>query len=242
MTTTSFGPKNTARMRATLRALVSADQPLRTSDLPSNGTATEINLRTHMKKIGYISLSKADRRHVWSITDFGRKALADDAAGLVPLEIAHQPPGRVVLAKRLEERLMPVPNSGCHIWLGNLTTSGYGYLNNRVLPSNEVHRIAFILANGSVPEGLVLDHLCRVRCCANPAHLEPVTSAENSYRGDTIAAKYRARTHCDKGHPFEGENLALTPRGARRCRTCSRDSARRAQQRRKTKIVQEISP
>ena len=77
------------------------------------------------------------------------------------------------------------------------------------------HRVAYELQVGPIPVGLQLDHLCRVRSCVNPAHLEPVTSAENTRRG------LRAmKTHCPQGHPYAGENLLIRPTGQRRCRTC----------------------
>lgn len=85
-------------------------------------------------------------------------------------------------------RVMPVPESGCWIWTGELNRNGYGRvwrLGRRVM----AHRAMYELLVGPIPEGLVLDHLCRVRCCVNPKHLEPVTVRENTIRGE--AALFR---------------------------------------------------
>src|ERR1035437_1939003 len=64
-----------------------------------------------------------------------------------------------------------------------------------------------------------LDHLCRVRHCVNPAHLEPVTRQENLLRGQTTTASNAAKTHCPKGHAFIGNNIKMNS-GSRKCRTC----------------------
>lgn len=104
------------------------------------------------------------------------------------------------------------------------------------------HRIAYELAIGPIPEGLVLDHLCRNPPCCNPAHLEPVTSAENTRRGDhtNCGAWQREKTHCVQGHAYDEANTYRRPNGTRMCRECARlaDLARwpvRKQQRRDRK-------
>ncbi len=78
------------------------------------------------------------------------------------------------------------------------------------------HRVAYELAIGPVPDGLVVDHLCFNRACVRPGHLEPVTQQENVMR---------ARTHCRKGHEFTPENTYVRPGGTggiqRICRTCN---------------------
>lgn len=75
--------------------------------------------------------------------------------------------------------------NGCWVWTGSLSPQGYGQLQS---PGNQglvlAHRFAFELIYGPVPEGLVLDHLCRNHACCNPLHLEAVTQKENVRRGN----------------------------------------------------------
>lgn len=90
------------------------------------------------------------------------------------------------------------------------------------------HRLAYTLLVGPIPEGLVIDHLCRQTLCCNPLHMEPVTQAENVRRGDSIWAQNARKTHCVHGHPLSGENLHVDPKtGTRHCKTCSLASCRR---------------
>lgn len=86
----------------------------------------------------------------------------------------------------------------------------------------EGHRWNYQFLVGEVPAGLTLDHLCRVRSCVNPWHLEPVPHRVNILRGIGPAAVNARRTKCVNGHPFTSENTYLTPDGRRQCRTCRR--------------------
>ena len=147
--------------------------------------------------------------------------------------IRRNPPHPVVpLASSIETMLgnaMPIPESGCWAWLGGMLSCGYGYL--KIDGKNRLaHRIAYELAIGPIPDGLQIDHLCRVRSCINPNHLEPVTQQVNIRRGDAgkaTGARNRAKTHCLNGHPFSGANLYIKKSGARGCRACHRDRMRR---------------
>lgn len=119
----------------------------------------------------------------------------------------------------------------CLRFLGAHDRHGYG----RVSIGGKV-RGAHQIAYGSVPEGLVLDHLCRVRDCVEPTHLEPVTQGENVRRGMFVAvtaALRRAKTHCPQGHAYEGDNLYLSSAGARACKECRRAANRRLYHRQK---------
>ena len=109
--------------------------------------------------------------------------------------------------------------STCWLWTAGKYNTGYGqfWIHGRDHPA---HRLAYIWEKGDIPLGLQLDHLCRVRHCVNPAHLEAVTQKENILRGEGFAAKGARQTHCLRGHPFSGANLYTTPAGGRRCLAC----------------------
>lgn len=123
---------------------------------------------------------------------------------------------------RFERKIERQPD-GCWIWTGGkFQGSGYGAF--WIAPQNRLaHRVAFEMYVGPIPEGAHLDHLCRVRECVNPAHLEPVTPGENLARSPlTLSSINRAKTHCPSGHPYDDRNTYRPP-GApltRQCRTC----------------------
>lgn len=126
-------------------------------------------------------------------------------------------------------RTLEVSLSGCWLWLNRLDSWGYGqYYTNGKRPL--AHRFAYIALVGPFPEGLESDHLCRVRHCVNPAHIEPVTRAENVRRGLVAEAnrsrKGTKRPFCRRGHEMTPENTYLYPPssssfGRRGCHKCS---------------------
>lgn len=118
----------------------------------------------------------------------------------------------------------------CWLWTGARSSAGYGqfWIDSRL---EYAHRVAYELMVELIPEGLVIDHLCRVRNCINPKHLEPVTQGENLRRADIydIGGYHSAKTHCPQGHSYSGNNLYVRPQnGKRECRACMRSSNRRA--------------
>lgn len=78
-------------------------------------------------------------------------------------------------------------SDGCWLWEGGTNADGYGLFSRRPGTTMMAHRYAYLTTVGPIPEGLELDHLCRVRLCVRSEHLEPVTHAENMRR----AAPYR---------------------------------------------------
>ena len=113
----------------------------------------------------------------------------------------------------------------CWLWTGAKSTGGYGriYWSGKLL---QAHRVVYELERGPIPDGLELDHLCRVRSCVNPDHLEPVTSRENLLRGVGASAANARRTACENGHEFTPENTYRW-RGTRGCKTCRADATAR---------------
>jgi hypothetical protein len=105
----------------------------------------------------------------------------------------------------------------CWLWLAGRSTRGYGVF---TIAGRQwlVHRLVYILLVGPIPQGLTLDHLCRVRHCCNPRHTEPCTRGENALRGDGPAAANARKTRCPRGHPYD-----LVSGGRRRCLACKRD-------------------
>ena len=111
---------------------------------------------------------------------------------------------------------------GCWDWGGTVHANGYGIISSgrkRML----AHRWSYEHHVGPIPDGLVIDHLCRNRKCVNPSHLEPVTGLENLRRGLGYALQNGMRRSCINGHEYTDENTYLTPGGKPRCRQCSRN-------------------
>ncbi len=118
----------------------------------------------------------------------------------------------------------------CWIWTLAPDKHGYGQFGtweqNRKR-TYRAHKWSYEDVVGLVPDGLELDHLCKVPMCVRPDHLEPVTHRENLLRGRTITARNAAVTHCPKGHEYDEENTGRTIRGSRYCRRCDREGQRR---------------
>lgn len=121
------------------------------------------------------------------------------------------------------ESLLSVGDNGCWVWTG-WNARGYGYFRagGRM---NMAHRYSYELHRAEIPEGLVIDHLCRNKACVNPWHLEPVTQRVNVQRGEAGESLRRRRggmTECRNGHPFDDDNTRVDKRGRRSCKACYR--------------------
>lgn len=126
----------------------------------------------------------------------------------------HDPLTRFMLATDREP-------GGHWLWKRAIDPTGYGRfsVDGRMLYA---HRWAYGFFVEPIPEGRQIDHLCRVRHCVYPPHLEVVTQQENLRRGGNAA-----KTHCIHGHEFSAENTYVNPDGRRSCRACRRDALAR---------------
>lgn len=132
---------------------------------------------------------------------------------------------RAVLTPRATERFWAKveQHDDCWLWTGHTVGAGYGHFNQggekRMMLA---HRWAYEALVAEIPDGLVLDHLCMVKTCVNPSHLEPVTQAVNIERNpNTINKTCVEVTHCPQGHEYTEATTRLY-RGKRHCRPCAR--------------------
>ena len=169
--------------------------------------------------------------------------------GAAPRVIDHSVEGRL-LAESERSR------DGCLLWTGSLSSGadrgeGYGSIRDADGRNRPVHRVAYETWVGPIPDGWTIDHLCHVialsegtcepgpcahRRCIEPSHLQPATVRDNLLSGGSLNAIAASKTHCVKGHPLWGDNLAVYPSSPtkRQCRTCDRARSRRQRQRRET--------
>jgi len=118
--------------------------------------------------------------------------------------------------------------SECGCWLSNSYKDKDGYCQFWVSAdskSMKAHRWSYEHYIGKIPEGLTIDHICRVKHCVNPDHLEAVTNLENISRAKKMI------THCRHGHELSGNNLYIRPDGDRGCRVCRLDADKRYRKR-----------
>lgn len=117
------------------------------------------------------------------------------------------------------------PNTPCWDWPLATNEAGYGVMQVNGI-SKRAHREIYERVIGTIPDDMVLDHLCRNRSCVNPLHLEPVTLEENILRGMGPPAVNARKTHCANGHAFTAENTRILRGKERECRECARVSTR----------------
>ena len=123
-----------------------------------------------------------------------------------------------------------VDDNGCHVWQAAKWKTGYPIYTSKA-KMVRAHRYAWEQVNGPIPDGMVIDHLCRVPACVNPEHMEVVTHQENILRGVGPSAINARKTHCMRGHEFTDENTRRY-QGRRHCRKCACIHAKRARDKR----------
>lgn len=132
-----------------------------------------------------------------------------------------------LMREKIELRPCPVADldGDCWFWTRAVTSKGYGSFSHdgRIWST---HKLAYELLVGTVPEGLQLDHLCRVKRCCNPQHLEAVTGKVNCERTEAAT-----KSRCKRGHALAGPNVRLKSKSRggkqRECVLCASEIARR---------------
>jgi hypothetical protein len=122
------------------------------------------------------------------------------------------------------------------LWAAYVDLCGYGRfrVGGKYGTMATAHRLAYRKLVGEISDGLQVDHLCRVRCCVNPNHMEAVSQQENMRRG-VVGKHNRAKTHCPRGHEYTPENTYIRKK-MRHCKACCRLKARK----RRTRAVDRL--
>lgn len=137
--------------------------------------------------------------------------------------------GDPLCARRFWAKVDTAGPDDCWVWRGTLRKGYGGFWNGGKVVG--AHRLSVILSGRDIPEGMVVDHICRRPACVNPAHLRVVTVRENTIENSNSLSSQRSKSAtCQYGHPLSGSNLGRTTSGHRRCIACNtrRCSERRA--------------
>lgn len=151
--------------------------------------------------------------------------------------VAAIPPFTVRFWSKVDKR----GHEECWNWKAHVQTRGYGQFHVALVNGKcwrqPAHRIAWTLTNGPIPDGLVIDHICKNTRCCNPAHLRVVTQYANCMElaRPTPFFINKTKTHCLRGHPFD---TMLRRKGIphRACTICIKIRKDRAEAKRLAKI------
>jgi hypothetical protein len=144
----------------------------------------------------------------------------------------------VSMIDRFNDLYSPEPNTGCWIWLGYLRGIGYGLIASDPDSDSKVrrlsaHRASYQMFRGPIPEGLEIDHKCKMPCCVNPQHLEAVPPLVNKERSDSPATINAKKKFCKNGHSLDDPSVYTWNGRKRLCRICRAAYCRRYNQDRK---------
>jgi hypothetical protein len=131
----------------------------------------------------------------------------------------------VKILANIVEQVHPDLDTPCWIWTRFINHDGYGVVWWRTT-LYQLKRVSYTNFVGPIPEGMEIDHLCKVRACGQPAHLQPVLHLENFARSDNVSAFVARTGMCQRGHLMEGDNIKIQGNGHRVCRTCRNISKR----------------
>lgn len=95
------------------------------------------------------------------------------------------------------------------------------------------HRVSYEIFNGSIPDGMVVMHMCDMPACVNPSHLMCGTQGDNMRdafrkgRMTNVCAMHAAKTECINGHPLTSQNIRIGEGGRRICKKCRSNQGRK---------------
>ena len=138
------------------------------------------------------------------------------------------------LAHRKFLKLLDANENGCWDWKGSIDRKdGYGHFYYGLGKTGVAHRFSYKYYKGEIPDGLVVDHICRNRACVNPDHLRTMTNATNVMIGEGPTAKFARAFECKRGHSMDDDNTYIRPNGQRQCRKCQTDRSRKSKAKRR---------
>lgn len=131
-----------------------------------------------------------------------------------------------------ENKAFPEPNSGCWLWMGAVTSKGYGHL---WVDGKDVlaHRESYERKHGPIPPGLQGRHMCATRLCVNPDHIQPGTQSDNEAdkrkQPGWTQPRPPPKLFCKNGHPRYGPDadVWIEKNGVRHCNRCRREHQRK---------------
>ena len=133
----------------------------------------------------------------------------------------------------------------CWLWEGQKNVNGYGKIGigSRTDKTNRMvyaHRLSYEIYVGPIPEYLTINHICKVRNCVNPSHLEAITLIENLKKADlgkNTGLKQRSKTHCPSSHEYDKRNVRIARDGSRKCKPCQTKRSREWYQKKRMELI-----